>query len=270
MLFYSILPSRRNILNKNSLTLILLLLLIPLTLTAQNLSPEDELYLADPNPRFHGEQVKKLQSYLLFYGIDIGTDGLDGWFGKDTHDALLNYQLSKGLEESGRIKIKDFSTPLTWSPHIETFLFSGWPEGPFPGNNYDGEILIPEGDTNFVYSSYFGSLTISASDIERNGYNSFIHSPAKRFLAAFNRNKTSVSVWDVLSGTKIECSIEETAKNTSYQYLPDKHTQFEGDSITWWMDPMKLDYAQLTLVIFFSYQGPHQMDRSLITLSPYI
>ncbi|MDC7232913.1 MAG: peptidoglycan-binding domain-containing protein [Spirochaetales bacterium] len=249
----------------------LLLLLLSLSaLTAQNLSPEEELYLADPDPRYNGEQVKDLQRFLLFKGMDIGSDGIDGWFGKDTHNALLNYQFNNGQEETGRIKIKDIPKPLSWSPFVQTFLFSGWPEGPMPGNEHDGETVKAEAGKDLTYSSYFGSITIPADEIQSEGYKSFILSPAKRFLAAFNGDRSSVILWDILSGTKLEYPIEETAKDSSYQYEPENHTDFEGESISWWMDPMKYDRAQLTFVVYYTFQGPQQKDRSLITVSPYI
>ncbi|MBU0935115.1 MAG: peptidoglycan-binding protein [Spirochaetes bacterium] len=251
--------------------LLLVFILSAANALAQNLSPDDELYLADPKPRFNGEQVKTLQRFLLFQGIDIGADGMDGWFGRDTRNALLEYQSTNELEPTGRIRIRDFSAPLVWAPHAESFLFSGWPEGPFPGDGYYGEVLKAQPGRDFVYSSYFGTITISAAEISANGYSTLIHSPEKRFLAAFNDDKSSVSVWDILSGTKLNYPIEATAKDSSYQYKPDEHTRFAGETITWWMNPMKYDYAQLSLVISFTYLTPSQdQDRSLIIVSPYI
>jgi hypothetical protein len=256
---------------KNLFSFSLLLLLFPFAMQAQNLDSDAELYLADPDPRFHGEQVQTLQRFLLFHGMDIGPDGIDGWFGKDTHNALLNYQASEGFEVTGRIKIKDFSTPLIWSPLIQSFLFTGWPEGPFPGRENEGEILTPQPGKDFVYKSYFGALTIPLPEIKKMGYISFILSPDKRFLAAFNKDNTSVSLWDVLSGTMIELSLELTVKNGPCPYSPDNFTQFKGSGITWWMDPVKYDYARVTLVIFYSFMSPQKtVKTSLISVSPYI
>ena len=249
---------------------VIVLLMLAASLPAQNLGPGEELYLADPAPRFHGEQVEDLQRFLLFHGMDIGSDGVDGWFGGDTHAALLEYQAVKGLEQTGRIRIEEFSGPLEWNPRIQSFLFTGWPEGPFPGRDYDGEVIRPRLGEALDYASSFGRLTVPAEEIEREGYASFIHSPRKRFLAAFNGEKTSVTLWDLLTGTRIECPIEEAAKDSDYRYRPEEHTDFVGETITWWMDGVMVEPYQLTFVLFFRYRGPHQEDRSLITISPFV
>jgi len=251
-------------------SVLVMAVLLPVSLWAQDLGADEEIYLRDPDPRYHGEQVETLQRFLLFHGMNIGTDGIDGWFGKDTDNALRNYQFNKGQEETGRIKVRDFSGPLVWNPYVQSCLFSGWMEGPFPGNSYEDEILPSPAGKDLKYSSYFGTLTIGAAEIKEAGYSAFVLSPAKRFAAALNGEGTSLKVWDILSGTEREFPIEETAKDSSYQWKPEEHGQFRAEEVFWWMNPMKMDTAQLTLVISFTFTGPNGEGRSLFLISPYI
>ncbi|MCG8478647.1 MAG: peptidoglycan-binding protein [Spirochaetales bacterium] len=88
-------------------------------LSAQDLSPEMELYLRDPEPRFHGEQVEHLQRFLLFSGMDIGSDGIDGWFGRDTDRALRSYQQAYGLPVTGHVRIGEIPTEFDWELTVE-------------------------------------------------------------------------------------------------------------------------------------------------------
>ena len=48
-----------------------------------------------------GEDVKNMQKLLLKHGFDVGPDGADGDFGKNTEDALKRYQAHNGLEIDG-------------------------------------------------------------------------------------------------------------------------------------------------------------------------
>lgn len=56
-----------------------------------------------------GEDVLKLQKALLAHGYDIGPDGADGDFGKNTEAALKRYQAHNGLEIDG------ICGPATWA-----------------------------------------------------------------------------------------------------------------------------------------------------------
>jgi len=53
-------------------------------------------------------QVKELQEFLVAHGFDLGNtgannDGIDGWFGKSTEDAIKEFQKTFGLPETGEI-----------------------------------------------------------------------------------------------------------------------------------------------------------------------
>lgn len=48
-----------------------------------------------------GEQVKNLQRALVNKGYSVGSAGIDGDFGKDTHAAVIKFQSDNGLETDG-------------------------------------------------------------------------------------------------------------------------------------------------------------------------
>ena len=71
----------------------------------------------------------KLQKALLAHGYDIGPDGADGDFGKNTEAAIKRYQAHNGLEIDG------VCGPATWAKLGEkaqtyTVIIRGleWPE----------------------------------------------------------------------------------------------------------------------------------------------
>ncbi|MBN1647399.1 MAG: peptidoglycan-binding protein [Spirochaetales bacterium] len=191
--------------------IILILLSGAACLFAQDLKTDQELYLRDPEPRFHGEQVKSLQRLLLFEGIDIGPDGIDGWFGRDTDAALRKYQEKIGAAVTGRIKVGVVLRELVWNPEITTpFDCSVEEEGPFANPEDDVEMFLYEG-YELEFSSRYGTLTVPAYEIEGNYYSGFMLSPDKRFVAAMGYLSTGyydtdskVKVWDILTGGTFE------------------------------------------------------------------
>jgi len=46
-------------------------------------------------------QVKELQEFLEAFGYDVGSSGADGWFGRDTENALIEFQSTNGLDADG-------------------------------------------------------------------------------------------------------------------------------------------------------------------------
>lgn len=48
-----------------------------------------------------GEAVRKLQQALVDKGYSVGSSGVDGDFGKDTHAAVIKFQADNGLEQDG-------------------------------------------------------------------------------------------------------------------------------------------------------------------------
>lgn len=45
-----------------------------------------------------GDEVKKLQKFLIWAGFSVGESGVDGIYGKDTSNAVLKYKKSVGLD----------------------------------------------------------------------------------------------------------------------------------------------------------------------------
>lgn len=48
-----------------------------------------------------GKEVLDVQSRLCSLGYDVGTDGVDGYFGRDTQEAVLTFQQESGLNADG-------------------------------------------------------------------------------------------------------------------------------------------------------------------------
>lgn len=247
----------------------LVFLIIPLY--SQNLGPDEELYLADPDPRFNGDQVRDLQRFLLFHHEDIGVDGVDGWFGRDTHNALLSYQKNHGLETSGRIKTRDIPMDLHWAPLMVTYLFSGWMEGPFPSsqNDLDIEVIKPDSSGDISYGNRLGHVTVEKDFLTQNGIESILLSPDKRFLAAHSSDGSTIYLWDIVSGRRLSYPLEETAKDSTYQYQPDKHINFQLEEVYWWNNRIAEDPYTLNLVVSFTFERAPYKDRSLFCIMPF-
>ena len=61
-----------------------------------------------------GKEVLDVQSRLRSLGFDLGTDGIDGYFGEDTRSALLEFQQRNGLLADGII------AENTWCELVES------------------------------------------------------------------------------------------------------------------------------------------------------
>ena len=59
------------------------------------------IYLRPGGDRFYGEDVKFIQRRLLAEGIDIGPDGVDGYYGPDTRNGIIEFQKRKELLVTG-------------------------------------------------------------------------------------------------------------------------------------------------------------------------
>lgn len=57
------------------------------------------------NPSLEDDNVKIVQSKLMEQGYDIGSCGVDGYFGKATLDAVKIFQNDKGLMVDGIVGI---------------------------------------------------------------------------------------------------------------------------------------------------------------------
>lgn len=57
----------------------------------------------------HGSAVKTAQQRLIAHGYDVGSAGIDGWFGEGTLKAVKRFQSDKGLTVDGIIG------PATWT-----------------------------------------------------------------------------------------------------------------------------------------------------------
>lgn len=177
------------------------MLLTRLNLARSGHNGDTELYLTDPSPRLNGEHVKMLQRYLLFFGVSIGEDGIDGWFGRDTDRALRSWQKTFEMPETGRITLAKPAEPLLLSP---AFFFT---ESNGLSAVADLETIELESGDDLVYSSYYGSIRISAEELAVRGFSSFIVSENKRYIAS--EKSGTVKVWDVLSGYGLEVSLTD-------------------------------------------------------------
>jgi hypothetical protein len=133
------------------------------------------LYLRDPNPRFHGRAVEELQKFLVYEGFNIGPDGVDGWFGKDTEKAVKAYQESLGSARTGRILYGRFPRDLEWKNEVIPWEKEELPEAD------PGQIKIPESETGL--STYYGMWDLPRED--KGGVRYFEHllSPSGRYAA---------------------------------------------------------------------------------------
>ena len=59
------------------------------------------IYLRLGGDRFYGDDIKFIQWRLLAEGIDIGPDGVDGYYGPDTRIAIIEFQKRNRLLKSG-------------------------------------------------------------------------------------------------------------------------------------------------------------------------
>jgi len=117
-----------------------------------------------------GKEVLDIQSRLCGLGYDVGTDGVDGYFGQDTHAAVLNFQQSSGLNADGVV------AENTWCELVEAgyragerLLYLRIP--PFRG----ADVLMLQRSLNCLgfnagpEDGIFGSLTESAVlDFQKN------------------------------------------------------------------------------------------------------
>lgn len=231
------------------------LLLVCAPCFAQNLNPTDELYLADPNPRFHGEQVIALQKFLLFYGCYLGPDGIDGWFGRDTESALLEYQKKNGLAETGRIKIEDIETLLDWRPDVFSDRVVADPSDYLPSET-NRIISLTELDENLEVNNYYGSLSIATTDGSYE-FTDFLTSPSGRFVAACSFHPensleflgTGLKVWDLISGDTNTFYPYEAFLNEEYWGLREGYT-FPRMTEYYWTDD-----EQLVMIVEVNRRG---------------
>lgn len=142
---------------------------------AAQVSEGEFLYLRDPAPRFHGPAVEALQRFLLYSGFDIGSDGVDGWFGQDTERAVKDYQKSKGLAATGRIRYGSFPRDLKWEKEVVEWF------GDAPPQKSSGQKPIPYGREEI--KTYFGSYPLTWELDNREEYSEYLLSPSGRFLA---------------------------------------------------------------------------------------
>ena len=66
-----------------------------------------------------GKEVLDVQSRLCSLGYDVGTDGVDGYFGEDTRSAVLNFQQASGLIADGIV------ADNTWCELVEAGYKAG-------------------------------------------------------------------------------------------------------------------------------------------------
>ena len=66
-----------------------------------------------------GKEVLDVQARLCSLGYDVGTDGVDGYFGEDTRYAVLNFQQASGLVADGII------ADNTWCELVEAGYKAG-------------------------------------------------------------------------------------------------------------------------------------------------
>lgn len=59
-----------------------------------------------------GTQVETLQRLLASHGFDIGSSGVDGSFGDDTHNAVVKFQEINGIKANGIVGIDTWSLLL--------------------------------------------------------------------------------------------------------------------------------------------------------------
>ena len=63
-----------------------------------------------------GKEVLDVQSRLCSLGYDVGTDGVDGYFGEDTKSGILLFQQDSGLIADGVVAENTWCCLLYTSP----------------------------------------------------------------------------------------------------------------------------------------------------------
>jgi hypothetical protein len=179
----------------------------------------EELYLKEP--RFFGEEVKTLQRFLLFMGLDIGPDGIDGWFGPDTEKAVLQFQ--EGLPDMRRSAIPRYiyTRPLHWEPFWISYFEKEPPKRPSAETallteRVEVDNTLPQ-DASQTLRSYFGAINWSRDYIRYHAIQEAIYSPDRRFLyfltslpTEVQRNgPTKIVIWDLLSGQSFDFHVIE-------------------------------------------------------------
>jgi peptidoglycan hydrolase-like protein with peptidoglycan-binding domain len=133
-----------------------------------------ELYLVESGQRMNGPDVERLQKYLLYNGVDIGPDGVDGWFGTDTDKALRQFQKSKKLPVTGRIVITDIPRELKFQTELKE-----WPADKAPPRKTAfSKRSVAEG----VVKTRFGKITVKAESQYEEELMHLALSPDERFL----------------------------------------------------------------------------------------
>jgi hypothetical protein len=234
--------------------LIFLLITCFTYLNAQDLGPDEELYLRDPDPRYHGEKVEALQRFLLFSGINIGPDGIDGWFGKDTENALKKYQQQNRLEVTGRIKFGDIPAQLGWNPLVIPTVERGLDEGPFPGEASGVKTVEPV-NGSVQLETYYGKLEISAAELDNGGYHKLRLSPDERFVAGLGlkmysegRPDFEVKIWDILTGHEYVCKETDVIRDWQTGEILDKYSVTGIERFFWNRDEISVN-GELRLII---------------------
>ncbi|HEQ72212.1 MAG TPA: peptidoglycan-binding protein [Spirochaetia bacterium] len=163
--------------------------------------PPEVLFLKEPD-RLHGPEVERLQRMLLYYGYDIGPDGVDGWFGTDTKKALIAYQKHMGLKQSGAIAVQDIETDLPWVPGFRLSELARPPQK--AAKQRSVEI---ENGVSAQIRTYFGSFTLFSTEFDEQR-DEYLLSPSGRFLVCRSYNPWAeggtyslfLHVWDFLTG----------------------------------------------------------------------
>jgi peptidoglycan hydrolase-like protein with peptidoglycan-binding domain len=132
-----------------------------------------ELFLVKSGQRMSGPDVERLQKYLAYNGIDIGPDGVDGWFGKDTDKALREFQKKQKLKVTGRIDVKDIPQELD----LKTAL-KEWDADKPPQKRDFSKRLVKEG----VIKTWFGKITVKADPQYEEELFELALSPSERFV----------------------------------------------------------------------------------------
>ena len=116
-----------------------------------------------------GDDVRQLQEALIELGYDVGPDGADGQFGKNTYNAVIAFQKDHGLVADGEVG------PLTYAAIEEAMAEDGdvEPEPDHPDDPDDGSNPPPDKITLplTLYGDKGEPVVLLQSALNIKGYN---------------------------------------------------------------------------------------------------
>jgi hypothetical protein len=253
---------------------------------AAYLSPAyEELYLKEP--RFHGEEVKTLQRFLLFMGFDIGPDGIDGWFGPDTEKAVLQFQ--KGLPDMRRGSIPRYiyARPLHWEPFWISYLGREVPKSPSMDSAIPSERIAIQNrlqqEDQLNLRSYFGSIIWTKEYVSYHSILEAVYSPDRRFLYFLTslpeerqeNGPIKIVIWDLLSGQSLDFPVLKAFFHPGSWDSSRQNVDYSGIFSprilkAYWHPPLDPESEQPSVILeIVGINADGQKVETVVELQPY-